>query len=143
MSDDSPSIKQLVQAVAKDAKHLFEVQTELAKTEVADTQKKAAVTGGLFGVAAAMAAMGGIFLLITIAYVIVELGLPVWAGFGIVTLTLFLIAGVAALVGKKKASAIKPLVLTKAEIERTKQVLSGTSSSTSVSVRPSAVPAQR
>jgi uncharacterized membrane protein YqjE len=138
----APSIRQLVSDVAKDAKHLFETQAELAKVERGETQKAAATTGGLFAVAAITGALGGFFLLVTIAWILVELGLPTWAGFGIVTLTLLLIAGITAIIGKSKASDIKPFAATKVEIERTKQALSG-GSSAEVAVRPQNVPQQR
>jgi len=143
MSQESPSIRQLVSDVAKDAKHLLQAQSELAKVETKSTQKAAATTGGLFAVAAGAGAMGGIFLLVTIAWVLVALGLPTWAGFGIVTLTLFITAAVAGLLGKKKADGIKPLQATKLEIERTKQALGGGAPSTEINVRPAAVPQQR
>ncbi len=143
MSQESTSIRQLVSDVAKDAKHLLDVQGELAKVEMKDARDQASTTGGLFAVAAGAGAMGGIFLLVTIAWVLVELGLPVWAGFGIVTLTLFIVAGATGLVGKKKAGALKPMVVTKREIERTKKVLAGATQSTDVAVRPDTLPKQR
>jgi uncharacterized membrane protein YqjE len=138
----APSIRQLVSEVAKDAKHLFEAQAELAQVERGQTQKAAATTGGLFAAAAITGALGGFFLLVTIAWILVALGLPTWAGFGIVTLTLLLIAAIAAMVGKSKASGIKPFAATKVELERTKQALSG-GSSAEVAVRPQNVPQQR
>ncbi len=139
----TPSIRQLVSEVAKDAKHLVQAQSELAKVERKDTQKQAAATGGLFGVAAVTGGLGGLFLLVTIAYVLVALGLPTWAGFGIVTLTLLLIAAVAGLVGKSKAGNIKPFVATKLELERTKQALSGGTPGTDVATAPGTLPQQR
>ncbi len=142
-AEAGPSIRQLVSEVAKDAKHLFDAQAELAKTETQATQKQAAATGGLFGVAAVTGALGGLFLLITIAYVLVALGLPTWAGFGIVTLVLLLIAGITGVMGKKQAGDIKPLALTKVELARTKQALTGGPASTDVAAIPERLPQQR
>lgn len=142
MSQEQPSIRQLISDVAKDAKHLVQAQTELAKTESKQTQKQAATTGGLFAVAAGAGAMGGIFLLVTLAWVLVALGLPTWAGFGIVTLVLFITAAIAGIVGKKKAGEIKPLEQTKAELDRTKQALSG-GASTEVALPTSSLPQQQ
>ena len=143
MSQESASIRQLVSDVAKDAKRLLQAQSELAKTETKATQKEAATTGGLFAVAAGAGMMGGIFLLVTIAWVLVELGLPTWAGFGIVTLVLFIVAAVAGLVGKKKAKGIKSFEVTKLEIDRTKQALTGAKPSVEVAVPAQALPQQR
>lgn len=143
MSQESVSIRQLISDVAKDAKHLMQSQAELAKVESKQTQKQAAATGGLFAVAAGAGATGGLFLLVTIAWGLVALGLPTWAGFGIVTLVLFITAGVAGVLGKKKAQQVKPFVATKAEIERTKQALTGAQPSTEVVPTPQSLPQQR
>ena len=139
----APSIRQLVSDVAKDAKHLLQTQSELAKVERKETAKQAGTTGGLFAVAAVTAGLGGLFLLITIAYILVALGLPTWAGFGIVTLTLFLIAVIAGLVGRSKAGENKPFAVTKVELERTKQALSGGAPSTEVATTAGNLPQQR
>lgn len=142
VEDQGTSIRQLVADVAKDAKHLLSTQSELAKIERTETQQQATATGGLFAVAAVAAVLGGIFLLVTLAYVLVELGLPTWAGFGIVTLALLLVALITALMGKKKAGGIKPFAATKLEIERTKQALSG-GPGTEVAKAPETAPQQR
>jgi len=144
MSQESPSIRQLVSEVAKDAKHLLQTQSELAKLESDKVKGEASTLGGLFATAAVTGALGGIFLLVTIAWILVALGLPTWAGFGIVTLVLFIVAAVTGLLGKKKSDAFQPMKTTKAELERTKKVLSGGQPDTALVVRPTAsVPEQR
>lgn len=143
MSQETVSIRQLISDVAKDAKHLMQVQTELAKVETKQVQQEAAKTGGAFAVAAGAGAMGGIFLLVTIAWGLVALGLPTWAGFGIVALVLFITAAIAGLIGKKQAAKIKALDVSKREFERTKQVLSAGRPSTDVAIPTVAAPAQR
>jgi VIT1/CCC1 family predicted Fe2+/Mn2+ transporter len=125
MSADKPaSLRSLVSDATRDAKHLFEVQKELAKAEMDANKKAAAATGGAFSAAGVMAAVGAFFLLLTIAFIL-YVWLPLWASFGIVTLTLFIIAGVAAAIGQRKAKDIKGIPLTKAEIDRTKAALGG------------------
>lgn len=128
MSTNEPgeaSIRGLVKSVASDAQRLMKTQAELATTEVKATSGEAGKTGGLFAGAAVFAAVGGLFLLITIAWVLVALGLPTWAGFGIVTLVLFLLAVILGLVGRSHAKKIKGPELAKLEWERTRQALSG------------------
>jgi hypothetical protein len=56
---------------------------------------------------------------------------------------LFITAGVAGLIGMKKAQQVKPFVATKAEIERTKQALSGARPSTEVVSSPQSLPQAR
>ena len=68
----------------------------------------------------------GIFLLITIAYVLVELGLPVWAGFGIVTLVLLLVAAIAGGLAVMRARQIDGPKVIVEELEQTVQELNAT-----------------
>jgi membrane protein implicated in regulation of membrane protease activity len=102
---------------------LIKAQIALAKLELQQSGRAAGTTGIFIVGALSMAAMGGIFLLVTLAYVLVALGLPVWAGFGIVTLVLFLVAAVLGLLGKKASSKIKGPDRTIAQIEQTKAAL--------------------
>ena len=82
---------------------------ELPKPELQASARQAGLAFGLTAVAAVLAGVGGLFLLVTIAYVLVALGLPVWAGFGIVTLVLFIVAIILGLVGARHAKKVKGL----------------------------------
>ncbi len=119
------SLKGLVTTAIADLQKLIKAQVELAKLELAGSAQAAAKTGGLLTGAITMAAVGGLFLLVTIAYVLVALGLPVWAGFGIVTAFLFLVAVILGLLGRSAAKKIKGPERTIAEIEKTKKALRG------------------
>lgn len=144
MSQESVSIRQLVSDVAKDAKHLLQAQSELAKAESSQTKQQAGTTGGLFAVAAGAGAMGGVFLLITAAWGLVALGLPAWAGFGIVAAILLLIAAVTGILGRKKAKQIHGFATTKAEFARTRRALAGgKAAGTDLVVAPGGLPEQR
>ena len=127
MPDTTPageaSIKALVAAAVTDLQRLIKAQIALAKLELQQSGRAAGKTGIFIVGALSMAAMGGIFLLVTLAYVLVALGLPVWAGFGIVTLVLFLVAAVLGLLGKKASSKTKGPDRTIAQIEQTKAAL--------------------
>ena len=128
MTETSPagdqSIKALIAAAVADLQRLIKAQIALAKLELQQSGRAAGKTGILLAGALSMAAMGGIFLLVTIAYVLVALGLPVWAGFGIVTLVLFLVAAVVGFLGYRSSQTIKGLPKTVAEIEQTKAAIS-------------------
>lgn len=141
MPDTTPpgeaSIKALVAAAVADLQRLIKAQIALAKLELQQTGKAAGKTGIFLVSALSMAAMGGIFLLVTLAYVLVALGLPVWAGFGIVTLVLFIVAAVLGLLGKKESAKIKGPERTMAQIEQTKATLKGAVESPTT---PSALP---
>jgi len=120
-----PSLRALLASAKDDLTRLVRAQTELAQTELKATGRAAGQTGILFSAALGIAAVGGIFLLVTIAYVLVALGLPVWAGFGIVTLVLIIAAVVLAALGRRAAARITPPERTIRQIEQTKAVLSG------------------
>lgn len=122
---NEPSIRELVKSVTTDAQRLMKAQTELVRTEVKSSEQAAGATAGMLIGAAAVGGIGAIFLLVTIAYVLVALGLPTWAGFGIVTLVLLIVAAVLGLLGRKRAKSINGIPVAKAEFERTKQMLSG------------------
>ena len=119
------SIKALIAAAVTDLQRLVKAQIALAKLELQQSGRAAGKTGILLVGALSMAAMGGIFLLVTIAYVLVALGLPVWAGFGIVALVLFIAAAILGLLGKKESAKIKGPERAIAEIEQTRDTLQG------------------
>jgi hypothetical protein len=120
------SIRGLIGSVTADAKKLASAQAELAKMELRGTSQEAGSAGGMFAGAAVLGGLGGLFLLVTLAYVLVALGLPVWAGFGIVTLVLFIVAAILGLIGRSRAKHVKGgLELTKLEWQRTQRALSG------------------
>lgn len=121
-----PSIKDLVSKTVADAQRLAKAQAALLKTEVSATGNRIGI-GGALGVATAMiAGFATLFLLLTLAFVLVALGLPVWAGMLIVTV-LLLIAGTATgLLAKKNFEEAKPPTIAIAEFEKTKAALSGT-----------------
>ena len=88
---DAP-IKALIAAAVTDLQRLIKAQVALAKLELQQSGRAAGKTSIFIVGALSMAGVGGLFLLVTLAYVI-AIWLPVWAGFGIVTLVLFLIKG--------------------------------------------------
>jgi hypothetical protein len=119
-----PSVKELVTSAAHDVSTMLSAQVELAKAEVSASAKQAGSAFGLIAAAAALAGVAGLFLLVTIAYVLVAVGLPVWAGFGIVTLTLIIIALIVGLIGVRHAKKVRGPVETKKQIELTKEAFS-------------------
>lgn len=116
-----PSVRELVSTAVDEASTMISAQVELAKAEIRESAQNAARAFGMLAVAGVFAFLGFIFLLVTVAYVLVQLGLPIWAGFGIVTAFLFLVGLLLALVGKSKANKVKGPEHTMEQIEATKQ----------------------
>jgi hypothetical protein len=120
---EKQSLGTLVSGITQDLSTLVRGEIELAKTEMRETAQTAARGGGLLAVAGVLAFLGFVFLLVTIAWVI-SLWLPVWAGFGIVTLLLVIIAVILGVVGKKHLDEVQGLTRSQASIEKTKAALS-------------------
>jgi len=104
------TVGQLVADASHDISALIQSEIQLAKTEISRGLSFGGKGAGLLGAAAFLALLGLIFLFHTLAQVI-AVWLPVWAGYLIVTILLFLIAAVLGLVGvkalkKAKANAV-------------------------------------
>jgi hypothetical protein len=103
-------------AVADDIPALVKAHVELAKAELASGAKDKAAGAGAFAVAGAMGWLALQGLLITAGFAL-ALVVPAWAAALIVSVVLLLIAGGAALVGKRKMSTPVSLDVTKAKVE--------------------------
>ena len=117
------SLKQLVTNTISDGKRLLTAQVNLTTTELSQTSKTIGQISLLAVIAVSLISMGGIFILIAIAYALVALGLPVWAGFLIVAVVLFLLAGVLGIVMKSKGKSIKAPNVAREEWKKTSESL--------------------
>jgi uncharacterized membrane protein YqjE len=95
---EEPSIGALVQSAMADVSTLVRSEVELAKAEIGRSAKKAGISGGLFGAAGVLLAFAGIYFFFTVAEIL-DLWLPRWVAFAIVTVGLGLVAAMAGLVG--------------------------------------------
>lgn len=120
-----PGIVELVRSAAADTTELVKQQIELTKAEVKESVRTAGSSFALLAMGGVILGLGAIFLLVTIAYVLVQLGLQVWAGFGIVTLFLFIVGAILVLVGRKRAKAVHGPERSIAALEATKTTLRG------------------
>ncbi|WP_404380202.1 phage holin family protein [Knoellia locipacati] len=101
------TIGQLVADATHDVQGIVRSEIALAKAEVSSGAKVMGKGVGLLGGAAFVGLLGLIFLFHTLARVI-AVWLPVWAGYGITTLVLFIVAAVLGLLGKKALENAKP-----------------------------------
>jgi len=104
---DEPSVGALVQSAMADVSTLVRGEIELAKAEIGRSAKKAGISVGMFAAAGVLAAFAGIYLFVTIAEALTALGLPRWVSYGIVTLFLLVLAGIAALIGMRLLKKIE------------------------------------
>ena len=104
---EEPSVGSLVQSAMADVSTLIRSEIELAKAEVGRSAKKAGIGAGAFGAAGALLFFSGIFLFVTIAEFLTWLGLERWISYLIVWVLLLLLAGIAALVGRRSLKKIE------------------------------------
>ncbi len=120
-----PSIKDLVTKTVADAQRLAKAQAALLQTEISATGGKVGKGAGLGIATAGIAIFAILFLLLTLAFVLVALGLPIWAGMLIVGILLIIAGTITGLLAKKSIEEAKPPNLAIAEFEKTKAALSG------------------
>ena len=101
------STAELVQRASEQVSRLVRDEIALAKAELAEKGKHAGIGAGLFG-GGGILAMYGVGA--AIATVIIALGLimPLWFAALIVTVALFLVAGILALIGKSQVTKAVP-----------------------------------
>src|SRR5438876_11684783 len=100
--DDDRSLGTVVKELTADLSTLFRSEIALLKLEVKDTVAKLGGGAAMFAAAAFIALFGVAFLFVTITLGLVALGVPAWLSSLIVTVVLFVAAGVFAVMGKKK-----------------------------------------
>ena len=117
------SLKQLVTNTVSDGKRLLRAQVNLTTTELSQTTTTIGKISLLALIAVSLISMGAIFVLIAIAYALVSLGLPTWAGFLIVAVTLLLVAAILGVLIRSKGKTVKGPTLASKEWKKTSESL--------------------
>jgi uncharacterized membrane protein YqjE len=102
-----PSTAELISRLSEQTSRLVRDEMRLARAELSSKAKQGGLGVGLLG-AGGVLAWFGVGALIATAIIALSLLLPAWAAALIVTAVLFVVAGILALVGKKKVSALSP-----------------------------------
>jgi uncharacterized membrane protein YqjE len=105
------STGELVSRLSQDVTELVRSELRLAQVEVAGKAKKAGIGAGLFG-AAGIVALYAVGVLIATAILALALVLDAWLAALIVGVVLAVVAGIAALMGKKQVAEAAPPVPT-------------------------------
>ncbi len=101
------STAELVQQASEQVSRLVRDEIALAKAELAEKGKHAGIGIGLFG-GGGVLAMYGVGALIATLIIVFDLFLPLWLAALIITVSLFLVAGILALLGKNQVSKAVP-----------------------------------
>lgn len=105
--DGGVSTGDLIGRASEQLSDLVRSEMQLARAELKETVKHAGVGAGLFGAAGIVALYGG-GVLIACAILALALVLDAWLAALIVAVVLFVVAGIAALVGKKQVEQAAP-----------------------------------
>lgn len=103
------STADLVAQAAQQISTLVRDELALAKLEMTEKGKRAGLGGGLLG-GAAVLGLYGLGLLLILAVILLHLVWPLWLSVLVVTLVVFLIAGVVAAVGRRQLRSAAPPV---------------------------------
>src|SRR4051794_12174558 len=121
---------ELVKQLSDQTTQLVRAEVELAKAELAEKGKKAGMGAGMFGGAGLFGFFG--FGALTAAIIaILDTFMVTWLAALVVAVVYFAVAGIAALMGKKKVKEATPLApqqaidTTKADVEVTKARVKG------------------
>jgi uncharacterized membrane protein YqjE len=101
------STSELVQRASEQITTLVRDEIALAKTELTEKAKHAGIGVGLLG-GGGVLALYGVGALIATLIIVFDLFLPLWLAALIVTVVLFLVAGILALLGKKQVNRATP-----------------------------------
>ncbi|GAB2616075.1 membrane protein [Paractinoplanes abujensis] len=122
------STAELVQRASEQVSRLVRDEIALAKAELAEKGKHAGIGIGLFG-GGGVLAMYGVGALIATLIIVFDLFLPLWLAALIITVALFLVAGILALLGKKQVTKAVPpepkaaIESVKADVEEVKHAV--------------------
>lgn len=104
---EDASTAQLVTQLTEKSTQLIRAELRLAQAEMTAKAKHAGIGAGLFG-GAGLVALYGVGALIATVILALSLVMDPWLAALIVTVVLFAVAGVAALLGKKQVSEATP-----------------------------------
>ncbi|GDX31990.1 hypothetical protein LBMAG15_09240 [Actinomycetes bacterium] len=122
-----PSISELVGKVISDAQRLAMAQLALAKDEIGKAGSRIGAGAALAIAALSLISLATVFLLIALAYGLVQLGLQIWLGFLIVALLLILGAVITGLIARKKILEVRAGTMTTIdELSKTASALGAT-----------------
>jgi uncharacterized membrane protein YqjE len=104
---DQPSIGQLVQDASEHVSTLVRAEIELAKLELTTTARRGGIGAGMLVGAAVVLLLSLPFLFVTLAEVLVAIGLPRWASYLIVWGLFLIVAVVLALLGRHSLRTLR------------------------------------
>jgi hypothetical protein len=109
---DQPSLTELVSGIVTDAQTLFRQQVVMLRSEFKEDMRRTKEAAKYMGVGATVAAVGALFLVVSLVYLLHWLAaphLPEWACWAIVGGVLAIGGGIAMYAGKRIFDSFNPL----------------------------------
>lgn len=101
------SLGAIIKDLTADFSMLFRSEIALLKLELKDTATQLGGGAAMFAGSLVVALLGVAFLFVTVVLGLVALGVPAWLSALIITVLLFIGAGVLAMMGRKKFAQVK------------------------------------
>ncbi len=107
----SSTMTELVSGILSDGQTLVRQQVEMLRAEIKDDVRRTANAAAYMGFGAALTALGGFFLLMSLVPLLGWLfpTLPVWACWAIVGFTFLVVGGISLYLGKRAFEKFNPL----------------------------------
>ncbi|AWT25288.1 phage holin family protein [Corynebacterium provencense] len=123
-SGRTPSVGELVRDATTQVSTLIRSETELAKTEIAGSAKKAGIAAGLLGAAGVILAYSSFFFFFFLAELL-DNWMPRWVAFLVVFLIMVVLVAALAVVAVKFIKGVKKPVATIESVSQLKTVVPG------------------
>jgi uncharacterized membrane protein YqjE len=105
-TDSERSLGTIIKDLTADLSNLFRSEIALLKLEIKESVAKLGTGGAMLGAALFLGLFGLAFMFVTITLALVALGMPPWLSSLIVTIVLFVAAGVLVMMGKKRLETV-------------------------------------
>lgn len=107
---DERTVGQLVDDAASDLSDIVRAEIALAKAELRKEAENALAAGGMFAAAGYLGYLATFAGMLTVAFLLTAIGLPLWAAFAVVTFLLTAIAAGLVFGGRAMGRRIRPPV---------------------------------
>ncbi len=105
-TDSERSLGTIIKDLTADLSNLFRSEIALLKLEIKESVAKLGTGGAMLAAALFLGLFGLAFMFVTITLALVALGMPPWLSSLVVTVVLFVAAGVLVMMGKKKLQGV-------------------------------------
>lgn len=127
----------IIRAISGDVQELVRDEVQLAKAELAPAAKNGGIGAGLLAGAAFFGVSAVFILYFCVVYVLVRLGLPVWASFLIVGAALLVLAAVLGAIGYSMVRKVKAPQRTIAQAKQTVDAVKASAQQTLAAIKGS------